>query len=549
MPKVPTYQMSQGVPRGGIGVMDAINLSTPYANAVSNVGSMLQQRGEQILAEYDTTKAYSAFNQLRDQARVRLTDLLSRESSSALGIQSEYENWERKARSEVTKENLDAQSQISLFERLAEQHRSADLNNLAAHEAQQHRVFKKQTIDGLSEVLVRDIRSAAFDDATMNGMIGDYFGAVDKLYPGSDKTAEKLAALEVFRVSAMNELIDKNPKYAEKKLEEWKPDLGDKYDILKKRLEAQRTDDKMTVAYSQLFNQFGKNYEAAMSFLAVPKNQEKIGLDFKEINAMHNRFSQLLSDRERSERIGRDNLEQQQKITAGAVLQSLYNPSAPKLDVHALHRDRKIDNATYEHAIKARESTVVDNPYTVTDLQDKIERGIDVTEAIRQAVDSNQLSEKTASSIGRHVVNEKSKRAMQYLDRALRPSDADKWSPDKHLKYADATRLYYAKVANGMDYEQASYEVVKGYIDGVRRTWKGLPTPQGLQESQKKDMASLEAAKQVLVEKLKTKQLSPNEYIEQMKIVDNLLKLAAESQELDEMDAELEALRKKKVQK
>jgi hypothetical protein len=286
-----------------------------------------------------------------------------------------------------------------------------------------------------------------------------------------------------------------------------------------------------------------------MSWLAVPSNQQSLGLDFKEVNQIHNRFSQLASDKQRAEREGRENLERVQKDNAYAVLQSLYNPNAPKVDLNEMHRTRKISNDIYEHAIKARESAITDNPWVVSDLHDQVERGVDINDLLRTEVEKGSLSEKTAAAIGKHATDEKSKRAMQYIDRALKPSEADKWSPDKHLKYADATRLYYAKVAGGMDYENAAYEVVKGYIDGVRRTVKMLPTPEGLSNEQKTDLTALEAHKMTLENQRRTKVITDAVYLEKMKALDALISIATEEISNQETSKELEELRKKKLGK
>lgn len=550
MPKVPTYQLQVGARGSSDTALNAINLSTPYAQAVSNVGSMLQQRGAQILQEHDSAVALGAFNSLRDEARAKLSDLLSREGGNAIGAQKEYDEWELKTRNRVSKQSLEAQTQQALFDKLAAQHRESDLNTLATHEARQHKIHKDQQLNAFTLVLERDIRESAFDDNAMNGMIGEWFGAVDGLYPGQNKTAEKVAGLQGFRHAAMLELIDKDPKRAEIKLEEWKKDLGPKYDTLKKALDGKRTDNKMNEAYSGLYAKFGTNYEAAMSHIMVPKNQERLGLDFKEVNALHSRFSGLLADRERAERMNRESFERGQKDNDHAVLQALYNPDAPRVDVHELHRQRKITNTMYEHAIKARESTVIDNPWVVAELHDNVERGIEVSaDRLKSLIDSGELSEKTAASIGKHQVDEKSKRAVSYIDKALRPSDADKWSPDKHVKYADAMRLYYAKIESGIDYEEAAYEVVRGYVDGIRRTLRGLRTPEGLSPDQKKDTAALEQAKLKLAEDLRSKKITSEIYFERMKNIDALMQIAVESLEMEESDNELEALRKKRLQK
>ena len=546
MPKVPTYQL-QAQP-GGAGPLfpDATNLSTPYARTVAGVGHMLERRSEQILAEYDSTKAYSAFSQLRDNARVKMNDLLSREGSNAQGIQTEYDEWERTEREKITKDSLSAYSQKSLFDKVAQQHRSADLNSLAGHEMQQHRVFKKQTIDGLTNVLERDIRNSAFDDAEMDGQINNYFEAMERLYPGSDKTADKLAALQVFRVSAMKELIDKNPKYAAEKLEQWKPDLGDKYDVLKKQLETVNEDNKLDAAYGQVNGMFGSNHERALSWLAVPANQKALGLDFKEVNKLHNRFSQLLSDRERIERIGRDRLDQAQKDNSRAVLQSLYNPNAPKVDYHELHKRRLISDSVYEHAIKARESTVVDNPWAVSEIYDDISRGLDPTDKIRAAVDNGTLSEKTAANTLKHASDEESKQAMALLENGLKPSGADKWSPDLNQRLTDAKVLYFAKVGAGADKFKASQEILKAYLDEARRTLKGLFRPKFI-EGEKTDPIALEKAKSATAEAFRSGRLTIDEFNAEFRNIENLIKIAEEAAKIEESSKDMQEIRRRRI--
>ena len=562
MPQIPVYESRLSAPRGASLDVSSHATFMPFANEVQRTGQMLEQRGAQLIQEYDTTRAYTAFNELREKSRGKLAELQAREGLAAQGAQKEYTEFYRKATEDVAKSSINAFSQRQLFDRLSKSHEAGDLDGLARHEAVQHKKYKVTVVDGYVATVERDIRAAVNDDAKMDGMIygqteadgsvtPGLWGAIDALGEGLDRTTEKLAATQSARYAAMDELINTNPARATIKLEDWKNELGEKYAPLKKRLEAQTQETMLGTVFGALNGRFGSNHEAKIAFVNNEKNWAQFGAGFgyKEAKELDSRFSGMAADRERAINAGEAALDREQKRNASAVLQSLYNPDAPKVDYHDLHRRRLIDNATYEHAIKAQDSTVIDNPWAVSSLHDQIERGVDVTTAIREAVDNGSLSSKSAATISKHSTDEKSKRAMTYIDRALKPSDADKWSPDKHLKYADATRLYYAKIAGGMDYEQAAAEVVKGYIDGVRRTVRTLPTPEGLTNDQKTDLDALEAHKKALAEKFRANRLTPEVYREQMKAVDSLIKIAVDSQQADEMDSELELLRKKKLQK
>jgi hypothetical protein len=563
MPKIPMYEQQISTPRGGHS-LDVSSPETymPFANEVSRTGAMLEQRGASLLQEYDTTRAYTAFNELRDKSRNKMAELLSREGIQAQGAQQEYTEFYKKSTEDVAKNSINAFSQRQLFDKLSKSHEQGDLDNLARHEYVEHKKYKTTVVNGYIATTERDIRTVVNDDAKMDAMIygstgpdgqvvPGLWGAIDALGSGLDRTQAKLEATQSARYAAMDELINTNPQRATIKLEDWKNELGEKYAPLKKRLEAQNQETMLGSAFSVLNDRFGSNHEAKISFVNNAANWPKLGPSFsyKEAKELDARFSGMAADRERLIKRNEDALEKQQKDNAAAVLQSLYNPDAPRVNVHDLHKRRLIDNATYEHAIKARESTTIDNPWVVTDLHEKAERGIDLTTDIRTAVDNGSLSEKSAASIGKHATDEKSKRAMQYIDRALKPSEADQWSPDKHLKYADATRLYYAKIKSGMDYEDAAAEVVRGYIDGIRRTLRMLPTPEGLTHEQKTDLAALENAKLITAEKLRKSRITPEVYREQMNSIDNLIKIAIEEQNAAGIETELDAIRKRRLAK
>lgn len=562
MPKIPVYEQQLGTPRSTAATVESAVTYMPFVNAVNRTGANLEAHGVALLQEYDTTRAYTAFNELRSKSRNKLAELLSREGADAQGAQQEYSEFYRKAKDDVTKQSLNAFSQRRLFDRLSDSHQQGDLDGLARHEYGEHKKNVLSVVKGFIATTERDIRENVNDDEKMDGMIygrkeadgsitPGLWGAIDALGTGIDRTAAKIEATQTARYAAADELINTNPQRAAIKLEDWKTELGEKYAPLKKRLESQSHENMLGDAFGLLNDRFGANHEAKIAFVNNQKNWSSFGegFSYKEAKELDNRFSGMLADRERFTKLNEDALERQQKVNESAVLQSLYNPEAPKVDVHDLHKRRQISNSAYEHAIKARESATINNPWVVSDLHDQVKRGIDINDAIRKAVDSGSLSEKSAAQIGKHATDEKSKRAMQYIDRALKPSEADKWSPDKHLKYADATRLYYAKVQSGMDYEQAAAEVVKGYIDGIRRTVKMLPTPEGMSNDQKTDLTALENQKAVLAEQFRKKAITSEVYRARMTNIDSLIKIATEEQQTSEMDTELDALRKKKLGK
>jgi len=554
MPKIPVLESQLGAPRGAALDVSSPQTYMPFTAATYQTGGMIEQRGETMLREYDTSRAYTAFNQLRDVSRGKLAELLSREGLSAQGAQTEYTEWYRKAQEDVAKETINAFSQRSLFDKLSQSHQQGDLDRLAGHEFTEHKKYKVSVVNGYVATTARDVADNAADYEKVDGMIygktepdgsvtPGLWGAIDALGDGIDRTSAKMKATEEARYSQVDSLISSDPKKAMDALEKYKSELGDKYSPLKKRLESQTHDNMLGDAFGALNAQFGNNHEAKIAYVNNKANWAKLGagFDYKEAKELDARFSGMLADRDRVETNMRQRLEQEQKLWGNRVLQMRFNPDAPKYDIHDLHRRRLLSDEDYEAAVKPKTSTEVDNPFVFSDMHDKINRGIDVTSEVRDAVERGDLSNKTAGSILKDQVDERKKRESANIARVMKPSDLD-FSQDKRIVYGEAMRLFDSKLQSGMSYEEAGAEVRGVFLDDLRRSTKNIPTPEGISYDQKTDLKALEQARAVLV--AKRNQISPSEYLERMTHIDNLVKIASEQQEADISNELIEIQRK-----
>jgi hypothetical protein len=241
----------------------------------------------------------------------------------------------------------------------------------------------------------------------------------------------------------------------------------------------------------------------------------------------------MLADRERGQNAAEAAIKRIQDANASKVMQALYDPTAPKVDVHDLHRRRLISDSVYEHAIKTKETATVDNVWVKADLYTKMMRNIDITDDVRSALDDGTLSGPMASSLLKNQTDERYKREAAYIARIMKPSDLD-FSADKRIIFGEAMKLFDAKLASGMSFEEAGAQVRNAYLDDLKRSAKNVPTPTGITYEQKTDLAALANARKILVEQRRSNLISAAEYLERSRHIDELEKLAT-----DESDAKV----------
>lgn len=273
MPNIPTYTPQVNPATAG----RAVNFPNGFsAGALGReAGKVLQERGLQLMAEYDAVNVASAYNAFRDSARSKLDELYSRESAAAQGVQNDYKAWFIKSVPDITKNRLKNYNQRLAFEELASRRRDVDLNALARHEARQHQVHKKEAIEGMAAVLDGDIRDdvavglqkAEIDFSEVDAGIETFMAGIDQMLPGHDTAALKDKYRQTFRIAQVEELIDLDANVAGQWLETYRNDLGDAYHSLKKKLETESAEQRITDVYHVLMHNYQSDIPAAIEQL------------------------------------------------------------------------------------------------------------------------------------------------------------------------------------------------------------------------------------------------------------------------------------------
>ena len=188
------------------------------------------------------------------------------------------------------------------------------------------------------------------------------------------------------------------------------------------------------------------------------------------------------------------------------------------------------------------------DPVTVGALVERLEYGMDITGDLASAHAKGKIKTETLLSMRKSQADTKYKRGLTYVG-ALKPSDADKWSPDKHVRYAEAVDEYSSRVASGQDPLDVSKDIVGRYLDDVRRTARGILKPRFL-DGDKTDVSALDAAKEKTAQAFQEGRIDATEFGRESERLQLLTEMALKARgDSEELTSEELKEREKKVKK
>jgi hypothetical protein len=283
MPITPRYYRQQRLPgRLGAGHASPQVFSTSE-RALGNVGKVLEYRGLQIQERHDQSKISSGYNEYRDVARMKLSELLQLKGESAVGLGEKYDEWFNDFASDYAQKRLGNNRQRRGWQELVTTRRGHDLDILARHEAQEMARFQVQAEAGLFTTTVDDISSNPWDDRARDVSINIFMEKVKSMHPGEDVTALKDKYEKQIHAGALQAMINDNPKRAAAYLEDWKDIIGpDEYKRFKAQLDTGVSKQNIEGAYIKLEQMYGKDSQAKLKHIRPSKNYKKLGLDLSE---------------------------------------------------------------------------------------------------------------------------------------------------------------------------------------------------------------------------------------------------------------------------
>jgi hypothetical protein len=153
----------------------------------------------------------------------------------------------------------------------------------------------------------------------------------------------------------------------------------------------------------------------------------------------------------------------------------------------------------------------VNDPFFVGDLVSRIKLGEDVTEDLQAGLRDGKISHQTYIDFRGQSSSKAFQLGLSYIEDALKPSPAEKWNPDVHLRYADAALEFSMRTSKGQPPVDVARDIVDRYTDHIKRTIIGLPVPRFL-SGDKRNVSDLREAQRKTAEAFLNNQLSKEEY-------------------------------------
>jgi ribosomal protein S20 len=269
---------------------------------------------------------------------------------------------------------------------------------------------------------------------------------------------------------------------------------------------------------------------------------EKTGL-LKEAKSMTEAFeAREIADAERIDRHARQALKDRQEEVYGELLVMKSNGQLNEPIVQILIRNRRLDPDKAkvlldELRAEARGEKTLNDPMFVGDLASRIELGEDVSESLAAGVKSGRIKTETYIALQKQQSDRDYQRGSSYINYALKPSEADQWTPDKHIRHAEAVDEYSSRVAAGEAPMAVARNIVDRHTDEVRRTFRGLPAPRFL-TGDKRNRQDLNAAREKTVQAFRKGLLTEEEFNREAERLEQLINLVTKMEEQKNRDIE-----------
>lgn len=166
-----------------------------------------------------------------------------------------------------------------------------------------------------------------------------------------------------------------------------------------------------------------------------------------------------------------------------------------------------------------------DNPMVVGRIASALELGADVGPDLDAALGRNEIKPETYVSLKKQAGDRDFKRGMYHVNYALKPSDADQWTPDKHIRHAEAVEEYTSRVAAGEPPMVVARSVVETFTSDVRRTIRGIAAPRFL-AGEKTSLDALRKAQAETAKAFQSGKISVDDFNREAERIQLLLDLA-----------------------
>lgn len=340
--------------------------AVPDASGIAKVMSDVSLR---LFQEHNEAMARDAVNKFRTVAREKNVELLSRKGKDADGTSAAYDEWYKTSLDE-NMSKLGNPAQRDMFKQTADSMAASDKDQLALHEANEHRSFLDSTFKGDVSRWESEIFLKPTDD-TLSKADSDIALQLNKVNPGKDNSAEFARIRANNYITAFETLSAKDPKAGAAFAERHKDKLGGAYNSIIKESKA-KTDSQL--AQDTADNIRMKNPDHA--------SQYKAAMQIKDVNIRTHVVNQIEAVNSDTQRIKAEQKRKNDEYQITRITNAKSKSEAVKIAYQSTGEERLrligVANSLFltdnqEEAKKLR----VQSPYFYAEARRRIDSGED----------------------------------------------------------------------------------------------------------------------------------------------------------------------------
>ena len=226
MPITPKYHRQRGLP-GRLGTPRAVAPSGAIVGAAAEeLGKVIEYRGLQMKQQFDESKIAAGYNEFRDVARTKLSELLSLRGEQATGLGAKYDDWYSDFYSDYINKRFSNATQQEGWRARVENERQNDLDRLAQHEAREMVAFRDQQEAAAFTNTANDINSEPWNHRAFEDRMGNFISTLEGLHAGENIDALKDKYIKQFHYGRLQAMINEDAIRAGDEIEKYKDLVG-----------------------------------------------------------------------------------------------------------------------------------------------------------------------------------------------------------------------------------------------------------------------------------------------------------------------------------
>lgn len=491
-------------------------------------------RSQEIQTEEAMVDAQDAMVAFNEANRNYLNQQIQRTGTTARGVHGEGSEFYEKSYAEITAGMSDKAK--TFFRQRFDPTREASLNQLAAHEAREHQATKLNSLEVSASNLRKQILAGTTPEV-LERELAAHFESMRTMWPGVDHSAAYQKFAEGNITEFLTQAAVNDPSNIDKLLERYEEVIpGETLLKIKALADKQMETENKGDIYNVLISKNGDNHFQSIADLANPKNWDEMGINFKTSRQLIEAFKANIVNTEYARDLQEERRNEMWEANDQQTWLDFFNGNLTNEELFRRAAADEIPRTTVTGIMGWKRSgaaSATDNWLVAGDLWDRMARGEDIRADALKAASQGQIKGVTYISMIKKQGDQEYKRGLQAIKSALKPSEFERWNPDKNYRFKEAVEMFNGALAADTEKQftpmEIANQVLNRYSTDLRRTFAGMPAPKYLPEGKSKmDRMALDEAAMQTTREHAAGRLSDEEFLFEMQLLQDSMNMLIE---------------------